>query len=216
MASSVEYQREYDAVYRIKNSKKIKERQRRWYLENKDRLIAEANKRQAARWEKDPAGERKKARERERARRKDNPEKVRAHRRQYESRRRREIVAVALRGRVACMIRSALSRRGNGKGGKSWQKILPYTVDELRAHLDTTMPAGYSWADFLSGELHVDHKIPVVAHNFSGPDDLDFHRCWALTNLQLLPRFDNQSKQDRLSEPFQPALPLVIARGAAV
>lgn len=216
MASSKEYQKAYDAVYRVKNPEKIRDRQRRWYLENKERLIAKANVRQATRWAKDPEGERRKARDRERKKRIANPERVRAHRRQYENRRRREVVGVALRGRVACMIRSALSRRGSGKGGISWQKMLPYTVDELRAHLTSTMPAGYTWTDFLSGELHVDHKVPVAVHNFRSADDLDFQRCWALSNLQLLPRFENQSKQDKLSEPFQPALPLAIPRGAAV
>lgn len=216
MASSKEYQKTYDAVYRIKNAQKIRDRQRRWYLENKSRLIAKANARQAVRWEADPEGERKKARERERLKRIENPEKVRAHRRRYETRRRREVVGVALRGRVACMIRSALTRRGTGKGGRSWQKILPYTVEELRARLNDTMPTGYTWADFLSGKLHVDHIVPVAVHNFSSPDDLDFQHCWALSNLQLLPRFENQSKQDKLTEPFQPALPLAISRGAAV
>ncbi|MBA7551803.1 hypothetical protein ES705_44352 [subsurface metagenome] len=68
------------------------------------------------------------------------------------------------------------------------------------------MPAGYTWQDFLSGELHIDHIIPISAFNFTKPEHTDFKRAWALENLRLLPAKENMIKHDRLDRPFQPAL----------
>lgn len=96
-------------------------------------------------------------------------------------------------------------RRGEGKRGRSWESLVGYTLKELEARLLQTMPEGYSWADYLTGELHIDHIIPVSAHNFTSSDDIDFKRCWALSNLRLLPKLENIRKRDKLYEPFQPS-----------
>lgn len=68
------------------------------------------------------------------------------------------------------------------------------------------MPKGYTWADFMAGRLHIDHKVPLAAFNFTTSEDLDFKRAWALSNLQLLPEADNIAKSDSLDGPFQPSL----------
>lgn len=81
-----------------------------------------------------------------------------------------------------------------------------YDVDMLARHLKKTMPKGYAWQDFLNGALHIDHKIPVSAFNFKTPEDIDFKRCWALKNLQLLPARENMIKSSKLEKPFQPSL----------
>lgn len=116
-----------------------------------------------------------------------------------------EIVKRRLDLRFSALIWYSL-RHGKGKGGRSWKELVPYTVEELRAHLHKTLPCGYAWDDFVSGALEVDHIIPRSAFNYSSPDDYDFQRCWALSNLQLLPAFDNNSKGSKLSGPFQPSL----------
>ncbi len=68
------------------------------------------------------------------------------------------------------------------------------------------MPDGYTWDDFLSGALHIDHETPVAVFNFTSPSDYDFKRCWALTNLRLLPALENLKKGAKLRIPFQPSL----------
>lgn len=108
-------------------------------------------------------------------------------------------------GRMLHMRMSGSIRRGmTGKGGKSWQDLVPYTREQLLARLKKTMPKGYTWDDFMSGELHIDHIVPVSAFNFSSYTDIDFQRCWALTNLQLLPKKENLQKGRKISKPFQP------------
>ncbi len=121
-----------------------------------------------------------------------------------------------INGRMAALMNRHLKKRGGSKGRFPWSEIVGYSVAELDAHLKTTVPPGYSWDDFMSGVLHIDHKIPVAAHNFTSFDDIDFQRCWALSNLCLLTQADNSAKQDKLSAPFQPSLALAMSRGAAV
>lgn len=123
--------------------------------------------------------------------------------REYVRARRRTDPKFALNSRMSVMIRRGLVM---GKQGQSWLALVPYTLDDLRAHLDSTMPEGFGWDDFLSGDLHIDHEIPLKAFNFSSPKDHDFQRCWSLSNLRLLPAFDNLSKGARLEKPFQPSL----------
>jgi len=96
----------------------------------------------------------------------------------------------------------------SGKGGDSWSALLGYTVDDLRAHLQGLFLPGMTWENY--GEWHIDHVIPVSAHNFEKPEDIDFKRCWALTNLQPLWAVDNIKKGAKLAAPFQPSLALGI------
>jgi hypothetical protein len=108
-----------------------------------------------------------------------------------------------LRLRMASRMRYSLSV---GKNGHSWEALVGYTVKALKARLNATMPAGYTWKDFMAGKLHIDHKIPVSVFHFTTPTDPDFARCWALRNLQLLPAGENIAKGASLSAPFQPSL----------
>lgn len=98
-----------------------------------------------------------------------------------------------------------LSLKGN-KGGKKWLSLVDYSLIELILHLKSTMPEGYNWNNFLKGKLHIDHIIPKKVFNFTKPEHIDFKRCWALRNLQLLPAKENYIKNDKLEKPFQPAL----------
>lgn len=107
-----------------------------------------------------------------------------------------------LRCRMAVGIRKSLK---TGKAGVSWLNLVPYTLHELKKHLIRTMPKGYTWDDFLSGELHIDHRLPVSKFNIKSASDIDFQRCWAKRNLQLLPSKENISKGAKLEKPFQPS-----------
>jgi len=111
--------------------------------------------------------------------------------------------------KISSGIRNSLK---NQKGGTHWEKLVGYSVTNLKKHLELNIPKGYTWQDFLEGKLHIDHIIPISAFNFNKPEHPDFKRCWALENLQLLPAEENLRKHNKLIRPFQPALKIALER----
>ena len=134
---------------------------------------------------------------------KDNLEKVRKYHNQYNKDRDKIDLKFNLNRKIEKSIR--LSLKGN-KASRTWESLTGYTLNDLIERLNKTMPQGYDWQDCLSGELHIDHIIPISAFNFSKPEHTDFKRCWELENLQLLPAKENLIKHNNLDKPFQPAL----------
>ena len=125
----------------------------------------------------------------------------------YYKKRRKTDIKFKLNSNISFHINHSL-KKGNGKEGRSWKDMVPYTLHDLIKRLKKTLPVGYTWDDYISGkaDLHIDHIIPIAVHNFKSYTDTDFQRCWALKNLQLLPAKDNMSKGAKLIKPFQPSL----------
>lgn len=109
----------------------------------------------------------------------------------------------ALKNRVRSLMYNSLRHI---KNGRKWQDLVGYSVDDLRGHIEKQFKNGMNWDRFLSGEIHIDHKIPITAFNFIHPEDIDFKKCWSLNNLQPMWASDNISKGNKLNKPFQPAL----------
>ena len=84
--------------------------------------------------------------------------------------------------------------------------MVGYTLDGLIKHLKNTVPIDNTWSDYLNGDLHIDHIIPIKVFNFTTSKHADFKRCWALKNLRLLSAKKNIIKGAKLTKPFQPAL----------
>lgn len=139
--------------------------------------------------------------------RKEHRKKLNRRANELKRKRRKDNVAIRLNDSISAQIRFYLKK---SKEGRSWQKLLGYSVQDLKKHLMTTMPKGYSWKDYLCTKLHIDHIIPVSVFNFESYDHIDFKKCWSLDNLQLLPVSENCIKNDRIEKPFQPSLLLTI------
>jgi hypothetical protein len=71
-------------------------------------------------------------------------------------------------------------------------QILPYTIEELKQHLETQFKDNMTWENY--GEWHVDHKTPISSFNFTSVKDPEFLECWSLDNLQPLWGEENWSK----------------------
>jgi hypothetical protein len=97
------------------------------------------------------------------------------------------------------------SLKGN-KAGRHWENLVGYKLKDLMKRLKETMPKGFNWQNYVEGELHIDHIIPISIFNFTKSEHPDFKRCWALDNLQLLPAKENLSKHNKFLKPFQPSL----------
>ena len=97
-------------------------------------------------------------------------------------------------------------KNNKSKAGRNWESLIYYTLIDLIKRLKETMSTGFTWKDFISGELHIDHIIPIDVFNFTKPEHTDFKRCWALSNLRLLSARENIIKSNKLIRPFQPTL----------
>jgi len=79
----------------------------------------------------------------------------------------------------------------NGRKPDSTFNILPYTLEELYKHLQSTIKPEYKGV-----KLHIDHIIPQSLYN--PLDESDVRKCWDLRNLRYLPAKENLEKYDAL------------------
>ncbi len=196
--------REYNKKYRQENIEQISKREKAYRLANKERR-REDNKR----WRKEnpeynknwrlantTRGERK---EYHKKYRQENREKIR----EYQRRKYRNNPEYGLGSSILWAIRKQIKNNNSGFAA-NWQKWVGYSVEQLVEHIENKFLGGMTWEN--RGEWHVDHIIPISAFNFTAVSDIDFRRCWALSNLQPLWAEDNMSKGSKLDKPFQPSL----------
>jgi len=190
--------KENNKQYRKNNIEKVKEHMKQWREDNSERIkqYRKDHSEYFNQWRKDNP-------EYFQQYRRNNNEKRKVYHTQYMKTRRRIDFKFNLNSRMSLLIRQSLK---SGKKDKHWESFIDYTLNDLIKWLLKTMPLGYDWNNFLRGELHIDHIIPISVFNFTQPEHIDFKRCWALSNLQLLPAQENLSKGAKLSRPFQPAL----------
>lgn len=98
--------------------------------------------------------------------------------------------AYRLKSRISVHVRMAVK----GKGGRSLETVLGYSIATLRAHLERQFTKGMNWDRFMAGEIEIDHILPVSFFKFETVDHPDFRVCWALSNLQPMWARDNRSK----------------------
>lgn len=110
----------------------------------------------------------------------------------------REKVRARLRRTVADadLWRHLASELKAGRFNAKWPALLGYTMADLVAHLQRTLPKGARWEQFLAGELHIDHITPRAAFDLT--DLREVQACWTLGNLRLLRAKDNMVKAARV------------------
>jgi len=89
-----------------------------------------------------------------------------------------------------------------GKGGKGWQKLVDYTLDDLVEHLEIQFTDGMSWDNYgRASEAEkwwsIDHVRPIVSFDYETYNDPQFRECWSLLNLQPMWFRENCSKNDK-------------------
>ena len=170
-------------AYCKRNKERIAKLHKKYCLENKDRL---------AKRHKEYCFE--------------NKEKLMKQRNEHGRAKRKVNLRFNLNGKISSHISRALK---SNKAGRHWETLVGYTVNELKTHLEKTMPNGYCWNDYLQGKLHVDHIMPKSIFNYTKPEHPDFKRCWALENLQLLSAHENLKKSNKIDGVFQPSLKII-------
>lgn len=101
-----------------------------------------------------------------------------------------------LRKRCSSSIGNALKAKGGMKRG-SILDFLPYSMDELKTHLELQFEPWMNWEnwgkyspkiwddkDSSTWTWQLDHIIPHSLFRYTSMDDKDFKDCWALNNLR--------------------------------
>jgi len=82
------------------------------------------------------------------------------------------------------------------KGGRKWEKLVGYTLDDLIKRLSSKLTGEMTWENY-GPVWHIDHVRPKSWFKYVDDNDLQFKECWALFNLQPKLKFDNISKSNR-------------------
>jgi hypothetical protein len=73
------------------------------------------------------------------------------------------------------------------KVGCSWERLVGYTVQELKAHLEAQFESQMSWDNYGRQGWTIDHIIPVSRFLLQLQEPMELRRCFALSNL--MPRW---------------------------
>jgi hypothetical protein len=131
---------------------------------------------------------RKKQLAKRRAWEKANPKKHTAEKLRWAKRRRDRDPIFRLTVNIRRRVSGVLSGQ---KNGRPTFKLLGYTPQQLRDHVEASFVPGMTWENY--SEWHLDHVQPVAAFDFINDPDA-VKKCWALPNLIPLWGRDNQEK----------------------
>lgn len=98
-----------------------------------------------------------------------------------------------LNRRIFDLIRYSLK---SNKGGRYWENLVGYTLQDLKLHLEKQFKEDMSWENH--GAWQIDHIKPISSFNFDSYEDPEFKECWKLSNLQPLWTSENLSKGVRI------------------
>ena len=104
-----------------------------------------------------------------------------------------------LRNNLRAAIWEALRWAGGSKGGRSILSHLPYSMEDLKSHLESLWEPWMSWENYgtldpLIRTWQIDHIVPQVLLPFDDFSHPNFLTCWALTNLRPLESSKNLEK----------------------
>ena len=183
--------------YRAINKGKIREYGKGYYKKNKNKIIERVKIYQSTNKER--------VKKQSKEYRLKNRDKARKYGNEYTKHRYQTDPKFKLNMNISNAIRTSL--HGNKKG-RHWEDLVGYTLNKLKKYLENLFTEGMTWELFMQGEIHIDHKIPISAFNFTKPKHLGFQKCWALENLQPMWVEDNLSKTNKLFYDFQGHLAL--------
>lgn len=166
-----EYLKQQKKIYVESNSDIVKERQRNWYDENKPKLLENAKTYRL--------NNKKQRNDAERTRRRNDP-------------------VYRLRTNLSKLISQKLKQASSSKSG-SILDYLPYTIDELRIHLEGQFESWMNWDNYgkyladnwdnndtSTWTWQIDHIIPQSTLPYVSMEEENFKKCWSLENLRPL------------------------------
>ena len=149
----------------------------KYYLKNRDKVLARHAKRRKDNLELVRAIARKSA------------NKNKAHRLAYCYRIRKTNVRVRIANSLRARVRNAIKLQKGSKGGH-FEELLGISIPELLIHFEKQFKEGMSWDNY--GVWNIDHIKPLSVYNLCDVDEQ--RKACHFTNLQPLWAIDNFSK----------------------
>lgn len=174
---NIEEQKEHSKKYRKENPEKVKKYMKKYRKENSEKIKKISKKYK-----------------------KKNYEKYKEYNRKYNNNKRSINIHCRLRHNVSSSMRIKLKRHLFSKNKQSTFSFLPYTVDELKQHLEKQFEPWMNWSNYGNGKgkWSIDHKIPDCNFNYRNVKDKEFQKCWSLGNLQPLDFIKNSTKGGKI------------------
>jgi len=173
--------RTYSKKYSENNPEKVSDRLKKYRKNNKDKELSYRR------------NNKEKINTKSKKYRDNNKEK----RNLYEVNRRIETPFIKIRQYISASINSFLKKNGLSKNNKSILDFLPYTIEQLKQHIEHQFEPWMSWNnqgiynpkawkddDTSTWAWQLDHIVPHSKFSYTSMGDDGFKKCWALDNLR--------------------------------
>ena len=188
--------KEYIKQYNSEHKKELKEYQKQYAIDNKEHIkeyqkqFNSEHKEYKKLYNKQYAIDNKEEIKEYRA---ENKEKIN----EYQKNRKKTDPAFKLRKNVSIYINIALRKNSSSKNGQSILKHLPYTIEELKQHLESLFEPWMNWNnwgiyysetwdinDQSTWVWNLDHITPQIHLPYTSMEEGNFKICWSLENLR--------------------------------
>jgi len=107
-----------------------------------------------------------------------------------------------LRMHISSAVRQGLKKNYGSKRGSSILSKLPYTMQELKQHIESLWESWMSWKnhgpyDPNRKTWQIDHINPHSCFHYENMDCEEFRKCWSLSNLRPLESLANIKKGNK-------------------
>lgn len=177
-------------LYRQTNKDKLKKYKQTDSYKQKSKNYKERNKKEIKKWSKEYYLSNK---DRFQNYYIENKEKIKERVRKWDRKRMKTDLIYRLRKNTSSYIRNSVKH----KGGNSILNNLPYTIDELKNHLESQFESWMTWDnwgnynsttwndnDSTTWTWNIDHIIPHSNLPYNSMNDENFKKCWSLNNLR--------------------------------
>ena len=196
----------WEQSFREKNREQYNASQREYYADNKDTIIARINTYQKSNLDKI-----KKRNKKYYSKNKEkilksvklyyelNTDAIKAQKNKRAKINRKLSPSFKIRDNVSRSIRKSLALNKLSKNRKSCLQFLPYTIEELKNHLELQFESWMNWQnqgtynkntwndnDQTTWTWQIDHIVPHSTFNYTSMEDQVFKECWSLSNLRPL------------------------------
>lgn len=200
------YQQKYDAQYYEENKGRILSNKKEYYQDNKEDILDDRkeyyqdNRDEKLEYNREYyLANRDHIIENAKTYAINHPEWLKEYHSRYCKERRANDPNFRIRAAVSANINYYLKSNASSKNGASCLDYLPYSIDELKEHLEKQFEPWMNWQNYgrydaviwkdsdpTTWTWQIDHIIPQSTFHYTSMGDEEFRKCWALTNLRPL------------------------------